>query len=385
MIKLGVDLLNFKSEYTGGLNSFSLGLLKSLEKKCNLNIYTNKNSFLFLKKKFPKSNIIIFSKNKFFSLVKYFCIIFNIENLLRYSENYSLENLKKKIDNDCDVLYSPLSYLGICNLKIPTVTSIHDLQHHHFPEFFNIFKLKYRNLMFKLTINNSSIIQASTNFIKRDIKKFYPHIKNKKIKVIHEGVSDDFKYSSYYLKNNNYIFFPAQLWPHKNHMIVLKALKFLSQSKKLNLKLIMTGGKFSAYKEILYFIKKNKHLSISYLGSVSFKKILILYKNCKFLISPSIYESSSIPILEACKIGRPIIASKSESNLEMGKKIKINFFKTNNYIDLAQLILKIWDNKKLLTSQVDKNKKIIKQYSWDNISNEYLKLFINISSKKFNF
>jgi glycosyltransferase involved in cell wall biosynthesis len=69
----------------------------------------------------------------------------------------------------------------------------------------------------------------------------------------------------------------------------------------------------------------------------------------------------------------------------MGKKIKINFFKTNNYIDLAQLILKIWDNKKLLTSQVDKNKKIIKQYSWDNISNEYLKLFINISSKKFNF
>jgi hypothetical protein len=69
----------------------------------------------------------------------------------------------------------------------------------------------------------------------------------------------------------------------------------------------------------------------------------------------------------------------------MGKRIKINFFKTNNYIDLAQLILKIWDNKKLLTSQVDKNKKIIKQYSRGNISNEYLKLFINISSKRFNF
>ena len=67
MINLGISLLNFKPEYSGGINSFSLGLLKPLEKKCKLHIFTNHKSYDFLKKKFPKSEITIFSKNNFFS------------------------------------------------------------------------------------------------------------------------------------------------------------------------------------------------------------------------------------------------------------------------------------------------------------------------------
>jgi glycosyltransferase involved in cell wall biosynthesis len=141
----------------------------------------------------------------------------------------------------------------------------------------------------------------------------------------------------------------------------------------------MVGGKFSAFKEINNFILENKHLNIKYLGKVSFSKLRLLYKNCKFIISPAIYESSSIPILEACKIGRPIIASKSKSNLEMSKKIKMNLFKTQDTKDLTKLILKIWSNNKLIKNQINFNKLIIKNYSWDKISNEYLKIFKNLN------
>ena len=69
MIKLGISFLNFKPEYSGGINSFSLGLIKQLEKKCKLHIYTNNNSYLFLKKKFPASKITIFRKKNFFFLL----------------------------------------------------------------------------------------------------------------------------------------------------------------------------------------------------------------------------------------------------------------------------------------------------------------------------
>ena len=56
MIRLGVNLLDFKKHYRGGINSFSLGLLKALEEKKNilLNIYTNPASEIYLKKIFRK-------------------------------------------------------------------------------------------------------------------------------------------------------------------------------------------------------------------------------------------------------------------------------------------------------------------------------------------
>ena len=175
MIKLGISLLNFKPEYSGGINSFSLGLIKPLEKKCKLHIYTNNNSYLFLKKKFPASKITIFTKKNFvYLLIQTISLLINSEKLFKFNELKYFNKLNKKINKECDVFYCPLSYLKPLGLKIPTITSIHDLQHCHMPENFNFMQLKYRKLMYKITIENSTKIQASTNFIKNDIKEFIP-------------------------------------------------------------------------------------------------------------------------------------------------------------------------------------------------------------------
>ena len=276
MINLGISLLDFKPSYSGGINSFSLGLAKSLEKKCKLFIYTNKNSYSFLKKKFPKSKIIIFKKNNFaYLFILLMSLLIKSEKLFKYNELNYFRKLNKKINRECDVFYCPLSYLKPLGLKIPTVTSIHDLQHHHLPKNFNFIQLIYRKFMYKITVDHSTTLQASTNFIKSDIKKVYPKTDKKKIIVINEGILKNFSFKKLD-KKNNFIFFPAQLWPHKNHMVVLKSLKEIYIKKNINLKLIMVGGKFAAYKKINNFIKKNKFLKIKYLGDVSFSKLCFL-------------------------------------------------------------------------------------------------------------
>jgi glycosyltransferase involved in cell wall biosynthesis len=385
MIRLGVNLLDFKKNYRGGINSFSLGLLKSLEKKKNifLNIYTNPASEIFLKKIFKKSNIISVKKSKLVLLVlQFFCIIFNKKKLFLNFENSYYVKIKKKIEGESDVFYCPLSYLKPYNLNIPTVTSIHDLQHLHYKNNFNTLQLKYRYFCYEETIKKSTIIQASSIFIKKDIIKFYPHINKKKIEVINEGISNDFKFKKINIAKKKFFFFPAQLWQHKNHMTVLKSIKVLKEKYRINSKLVMVGEKFRSSKNILNFINNNKHLNIQYLGKVNFKKLISLYENCKFLISPSLYESSSIPILEACKIGRPVICSDTDPNKELGKKLKLNYFVSDSYENLAILIKKISKNNNLLKKQVNFNRNIIKYYNWDNISKQYLKLFKKIKKRK---
>jgi hypothetical protein len=386
MIRLGINLVSFKKDYKGGINSFALGLIKALEKKnIQLNIYTNKESKFFLQKIFKKSKITTIEQSKIIYLfLQLFCLLFNKKKLFINLENAYYKKIKKIIDRECDVFYCPLSYLAPFNLNIPTVSSIHDLQHLHYQNYFNILQLKYRNFSFDETIKKSTILQASSRFIKKDINKFYPNINKNKIKVINEGISEDFKFKKVNFNKKNYIFFPAQLWKHKNHMTVLKSIKFLKDSFRMNVKLIMVGQKFTSSRKILNFINKNNDLNIEYLGKVNFKKLIYLYENCKFLISPAIYESSSIPILEACKIGRPVICSDTPPNKELGKKLKINFFKTKDYINLANVIKILWKNNKFIDNQIKFNKKNIHKYSWDKISNDYYTIFSKLNKNIYN-
>ena len=207
--------------------------------------------------------------------------------------------------------------------------------------------------------------------IKKDILTFYKNINKKKIKVIQEGVSSDFSFKRKKIYKKKYIFFPAQLWQHKNHLVVLNAIKTLKDKHNLKIKIILVGEKFKSSKNIVNFILENKDLKINYLGKVNFKKLLKLYENSKFLISPAIYESSSIPILEACKIGVPVICSNSPPNKELGKQLKLNFFKTDSSIDLANLIRKLWKKHSLLNKQINNNKKSIKKFDWNNIAKKY--------------
>jgi len=386
MIRLGINLVSFKKDYKGGINSFALGLIKALEKKnIQLNIYTNKESKFFLQKIFKKSKITTIEQSKIIYLfLQLFCLLFNKKKLFINLENAYYKKIKKIIDRECDVFYCPLSYLAPFNLNIPTVSSIHDLQHLHYQNYFNILQLKYRNFSFDETMKKSTILQASSRFIKKDINKFYPNINKNKIKVINEGISEDFKFKKVNFNKKNYIFFPAQLWKHKNHMTVLKSIKFLKDSFRMNVKLIMVGQKFTSSRKILNFINKNNDLNIEYLGKVNFKKLIYLYENCKFLISPAIYESSSIPILEACKIGRPVICSDTPPNKELGKKLKINFFKTKDYINLANVIKILWKNNKFIDNQIKFNKKNIHKYSWDKISNDYYTIFSKLNKNIYN-
>jgi glycosyltransferase involved in cell wall biosynthesis len=386
MIKLGINLIDFKKNYLGGINSFTLGLIEELEKKnIKVIIYTNKESEKFLKIKFKKSKIFVFNKNKFYLLfVQFFCIIFNLEKTFCAIENYYYSSIKKKIEDNCNIFYCPLSYLKPYNLKIPTLCSPHDFQHLHYPKYFKYLKLKYRTIAFNLTVKKSTKIQASSYFIKRDIQKNY-NINHKKITIINEGVSNKFKFSAIKFKANDYIFFPAQLWFHKNHLMVLNSLKLIYEKYKINLKIILVGDKFDAYNNILNFIKKNKELNINYLGKVDFKKLLNLYKNCKLVISPSLYESSSIPILEACKIGRPVICSNIKPNEELSKKLKINIFKRNNSKHLLKILLKVWFNHRLIKSQIYYNKSKIDQFNWSKIADKYILLLDQmINSKNIN-
>ena len=397
-MKIGIDCTSINTSYRGGVNTYIFGLLKgfsslALAEKNKYVIFCNKKDKSFFREFNDKRNFEIITvnyKTTFFYLLMGIPFLFNSLSLWRTMSNIyvKLKGIDKKINSNCDILLAPKTILNYFNLKVPTILSMHDIQQYHYPEFFSKLELRYRKLTYVNSAKITEYFQASSHFIKEDLLTHFAWLKAKQIFVIPEGVdieafSDnniDTKILEKFNLPEKFLFFPGQLWKHKNHITVLKALKIL-EKKGLQIPLVLTGAKYSGSKEIFNFIEKNDMDYVHYLGKVNFNEIRALYKRSTFLITAVLYESSSLPILEAAASGVPIIASKTPPNEELAKNLKISLFSPLNMEECANVIKKNWiSEKRIINKQVEDNLIAIKKYSWEKIASQYNNI-INVLGK----
>ena len=377
---LGINLFFFNEKYVGGINSFTKGLIngliRNINKKEKIVIYTihnitgiNKNGQVKIKK-IPKYYLY------FFKLIKILTIFGNIK-LIYFLISLFFFKIKLTIEDECDIFYCPISYLLPLNLKIKTITSVHDIQFVHYPEYFSFYQRKVQNIMFKLTFNHSDNIQVNSKFIETDLIKNFKVPENKMI-FINQGVDPKriIKKSNKIIKK--LIFFPAQIWPHKNHFLVLETMKRLIEIDP-QFKLIMVGENFSNINlnEMIENFKLKKN--VKYFGRVSLRNLNRLYNLADIVLCPSLYESGSLPTLEAILINKNVISSDIETHKELSNIFRIQLFKRNSPSNLLEVILDTYNNKKLIKDNIDYNSKIIKQYDWINIAKKYYHEFKKLS------
>jgi glycosyltransferase involved in cell wall biosynthesis len=371
-ILIGINCLDVNENYNGGINSFLDGILKGLcENKLNDNyiIFCSKNNKNFFKKykKFFKIQTFDYKK-KFYYFFYLISSFFNSEKLFLFFNYLFTNKIFKKIFSLSKVLYTPTSTLTSYFFKGKNMVSPHDLQHIYFKKNFNYFRLKFRNISFKLTICNSDTIQASSKMIKDNILENFSIQKNKVV-IIPEGV--DYKKFKYKKKIENIIvFFPAYWWPHKNHNFIINCFKKLIFEEKINCKLIMCGGLSFINKIKMLILNKQMKKNIIHKGVISNKELIKLYQRSNIVLSPATYESSSLPILEAIASNNLVLASNTRPNKDHQKIFDINLYKLNNeksFINEFRAILK----KKSTINRNFTNQKKIKSYSWLSISKQY--------------
>ena len=78
-------------------------------------------------------------------------------------------------------------------------------------------------------------------------------------------------------------------------------------------------------------IREFKSQKIKYIGEISTDELISTYINSKFVIVPSLHESSSLVILEAIALKKIVIASNIKPFQEMSKVFKINIYDLKNY------------------------------------------------------
>lgn len=397
-MRIGFNCLCVDPSYAGGVNSYLFGLLVGFLKVGQTHEFvlfvTARNKGLF-EKFLSHSNVKLVEVPEYHSVWRKGLARLGEESgsafLYKLFANIAYSVIGRKIDVECDLLYTPTTYLFPLNCRIPTVVSVHDIQQVHYPDFFDDRELRRRHARFRTTANLSTVIQASSEFIKKDWSEHFSDSREQKVIVVPEGVNQsefqprNEKTKEVFLKYElpkKFLFFPAQLWHHKNHITVLKALKDARDQYGLNIPLVLTGQQYSSSQAILDYIRDEKLDFVFYLGKVPFSDLKALYAEAYFLITAVLYESSSLCVLEAAASGSPIIASDTPPNREMSEILEMTLFPPLDVSVLTKTLVGVWSDEGLAKKSAESNIEKVRYYSWENAAKKYLSFFEKVVAER---
>jgi glycosyltransferase involved in cell wall biosynthesis len=148
---------------------------------------------------------------------------------------------------------------------------------------------------------------------------------------------------------DQYLFYPAQFWPHKNHIRLINALHLIKQNTGTKIPLILIGSKQNYFAEVEAEIQRiGLENQIRYLGYVPDADISCLYKLSTGLVMPTLFESVSIPIWEAMHLDVPVVTSNVCALPEQLGDTGL-YFDPKSVEDMAEKIHLFWTNESART------------------------------------
>lgn len=195
--------------------------------------------------------------------------------------------------------------------SVANITTVHDFTYEYYS---SGLKREVHSWQKNFAVRRSAGIICVSENTKRDLIKFVPDVDPSRIKVIYNGVSENFfsvdKFDSNFnfdeLLDRKFILFVGDRSPYKNFD---KALGVVKQFPELSL--VIVGGKaFSTDEEDMLADLKGRYYRFT---GVSGEALNWLYNHAFCLLYPSSYEGFGIPVVEAMKAGCPVISTNLSS------------------------------------------------------------------------
>lgn len=227
----------------------------------------------------------------------------------------SSRNLARQFRPEVCVVHYPLT-LGMPVVQLPTVLSLHDVQHHDLPQHFSPAERLWRRVYYDGPARRATLVHTLSAHSKSRIVDRLG-IDPERVVVIplavdHQrfrptaGVCDEEHVARLKLPPR-FLFYPATLWPHKNHMALLDALA-LTEDEEVHL--VLCGAEYGRLPAVLDAASK-RGLShrVRHLGILPDDALPAVYRRATAVVFPSTYEGFGTPPLEAMASGCPVAST----------------------------------------------------------------------------
>jgi glycosyltransferase involved in cell wall biosynthesis len=207
--------------------------------------------------------------------------------------------LRREIAPDeLEALHFPLTVV-LPPVDRPTATTVLDLQHELFPQYFSRAELAYRRVFYRSAVRRSRLVIAISKEVKATIVERLG-VEPARVRVAPLGVDLE-RFSPGHGERRPFLLYPANAWPHKNHERLFEAFE-LVRRKRPQLRLVLTGTGHE---------KLSLPPGAESRGRVSEDELVELYRKADALVFPSLYEGFGLPPLEAMACACPVAVSRA--------------------------------------------------------------------------
>ncbi len=246
------------------------------------------------------------------------------------------------------------------------IVLVPDLQHEDMPEFFDAEVLARRQVAFAQAIGNAGALAVLSEYGRTTLLARYPQLQADVFlmppaSTLHRDDLDQplSQEEQAALPPQPFFFFPANLWPHKNHRTLFRALEIMHQQHGQPVALVLTGDP-TGWPELQ---ANCMGLPVSHLGFVSRRLLAELYRRAGALVYFSRYEGFGIPLLEAFAMGTPVLCGNTTSLPEIGGDAVLSCDPLDAPA-IAALMARILDDDELRSQLVERGRQQLDRYTW---------------------
>lgn len=224
-----------------------------------------------------------------------------------------------------DLLFCPFTAVMRPLPGVPAVSLVHDIQYAYYPSLFSPEDRDERDRNFRSALHHADQLVTVSDFVRGTVLE-HAGVAPERVVSIHNSLADRLPpvdmdaaadiLARFGLRDQGYLIYPANPWPHKNHHMLLTAFgMFAARHPGSALKLVLTGALSDPRGERLRETVAAMGLvdRVVLPGYVDDGALAALVERSLALIFPSLYEGFGIPVLEAMARGVPVLCSDRTS------------------------------------------------------------------------
>jgi glycosyltransferase involved in cell wall biosynthesis len=232
--------------------------------------------------------------------------------------------------SELGAIHFPLSVMLPPVDSPPAATTVLDIQHEVFPEFFSRAELAYRRRVYGWTVRKSRIVITISEHAREALVDRLG-LDPERVRAIHLAVDHE-RFTPDGRRREPFLLYPANRWRHKNHERLFEAFA-LARHERPELRLVLTGAGHEG---------RSLPEGVESRGHVSPDELVELYRSAAALVYPSLYEGFGIPCVEAMACGCPVAASNVASIPEVCGDAAV-YFDPTSVEDIARGIEEVLD------------------------------------------
>jgi glycosyltransferase involved in cell wall biosynthesis len=276
-------------------------------------------------------------------------------------------------DTDPDIVFHPFLFIEPAQLDALNAVLIPDVRYVHYPEQTPPTILRAWRRQFPETARRAEVIFTLSRDSRNDIVKFLDvprekiHITSPAVESIFFAPLDPETLQSVKARLNlpdRYLFYPADTWPHKNHVRLLEALRLL-RLQGMDIPLVLSGYPNAGEGDLIRAIRRcGLESRVIRLGYVARADLPAIYKLSTAMVFPSMYEGWGMPVSEAMAAGTPVICSNRTSVPEVGGEVAL-YFDPLDVRDIARTLRKALQTPELLAELAAKGPAQARAQTWE--------------------